>query len=512
MNGFRPEATTVGQYVDDMENETIKNDQAVQRDFCWKNESINNLIYSAVSQKICIPSLILAEENKSAVTITYVVDGGHRGEALRRFKYSGYKITSTIRNPFVIYNRKKLDENGKIMRDEYGDIIWETMEFDLRKKTYDDLPPELKRQFNKCPLMATIYQDCTSEDTSMLVNLYNNHVAMNPSQKALTYIGKFANEIKRIKDSSVFLKDSTALTENEKHKGIWERVISESVMAVFYLDEWKKDPKKMCDFLNNNSSIDEFKKIEEYFKRIAPYSDKIDNKEISELFVSKDMAVWMVVFDKFTKYGLEDSKFGEFLNEFVSNMKEIEVDGTTWNDLDMDKHTKDKSVLECKINHITYLMKNYLHIEDKDNEENETEMENNSLEEDNETAVSSGNNLESDDENTPLDAKNDPNKQVLEFCKETVSSEIDSEDVELYSDMIDDCVRIDSPVYINCKNALIGLMGFAVRENKDEEFEDWIKDYQNGKSNFSPSQKINFAYMKNDFNNYLLQKGMAING
>lgn len=45
-------------------------------------------------------------------------------------------------------------------------------------------------------------------------------------------------------------------------------------------------------------------------------------------------------------------------------------------------------------------------------------------------------------------------------------------------------------------------MGFAVRENKDEEFEGWIGKYQKDKSNFSPSQKINYAYMKNDFNNY----------
>lgn len=496
MNGFRTEPTTIGQYIDDAQNETIKTDQAVQRDFCWTNESINNLIYSAVSQKICIPNLILAEEDKSGITITYVVDGGHRTEALRRFKYSGYKITTLIRNPFVTYNKKKVDENGKIIRDENGDIVWETVEFDLRKKTYDDLPDELKRQFNKCPLMTTIYQDCTSEETSSLVSIMNSHVAMNPSQKALTYIGKFANEIKKIKDSSVFLKDSTALTENEKHKGIWERVISESVMAVFYMNEWKKDPKRMCDFLNNNSSIEQFRKIEEYFSRIALYSDKIDNKEVSDLFVSKDMAVWMVVFDNFTKFGLDDSKFGEFLNEFVTNMRNVEVDGTTWNDLDMDKHTKDKSVLECKINHITYLMKNYLHIEDKDNE---AEMENNVLDE---SAVS----MASENE------KNGENDTVLAFCKENVSTDIEEEDVELYEAMLDDYVRIDSPIYSMCRNALIGLIGFSVRENKDEEFEDWIKKYQENKSNFSPSQKINFVYMKNDFNNYLVQRRGVING
>lgn len=500
MNGFRMESTNVGQYLDDVQNETIKTDQAVQRDFCWNNEMINNIISSAVSQKVYIPNLILAEENKEEVTITYVVDGGHRTEALRRFKYADYKITSMIRNPIVMYSRKKLDENGNIMRDEYDDVIWETEEFDLRNKRYSDLPKELQRQFNKCPLMATVYQNCTPEETSNLVNLYNNHVGMNVSQKSLTYIGKFANEIKRIKDSSVFLKDSTALTENEKHKGNWERVINESVMAVFHLEEWKKDPKKMCDYLNNNSSLKEFRKVESYFDRIAPYSDKVDNREVSELFVSKDMAVWMMVFDNFNKLGLPDEKFGAFLNAFIT-MKEFEVDGTTWDELDADKHTKDKSVLEHKINHITYLMNKYLHIEEN-NEVLETEVENNKIEDENEITISSADFSESSDNNMLLDAKNDTDLDILAFCKETVSSEIDEEDVELYTDMIDDCVRIDTPIYQNCKNALIGLMGFAVRENKDEEFEDWINKYQKDKSNFSPSQKVNYAYMKNDFNNY----------
>ena len=140
MNGYRPESTCVGQYIDDVQNETIKTDQAVQRDFCWGNESINNLIYSAVSQTIFIPNLILAEERKKDIVITYVVDGGHRTEALRRFKYCGYRISSAIRNPIVKYSRKKLDENGGIVRDEYGDVVWEIAEFDLRKKTYEDLP------------------------------------------------------------------------------------------------------------------------------------------------------------------------------------------------------------------------------------------------------------------------------------------------------------------------------------------------------------------------------------
>lgn len=476
MNGFRIESTNVGQYLDDVQNETIKTDQAVQRDFCWNNEMINNIISSAISQKVYIPNLILAEENKEEVTITYVVDGGHRTEALRRFKYSDYKITSMIRNPIVTYNKKKLDKNGKIIRDEYDDVVWETEEFDLRNKRYSDLPKELQRQFNKCPLMATIYQNCTTEETSNLVNLYNNHVGMNVSQKSLTYIGKFANEIKRIKDSSTFLKDSTALTETEKHKGNWERVINESVMAVFHMDEWKKDPKKMCDFLNDNSSLEEFRKIEEYFNRITPYSDKIDNKKVSELFVSKDMAVWMMVFDNFDKLNLPDENFGNFLNAFIT-MREFEVDGITWNELDMDKHTKDKSVLEHKVNHITYLMKEFLHIEEIESEENKNEVENNILKK--------------------------TENEILSFVKENVDETVEKADIELYENMLDDCVRIDAPLYEKCKTALTALVAYACLKDKDEDFEKWIKQYEQRALTFSKNEHTNFSVMKNDFENYI---------
>ena len=104
-----------------------------------------------------------------------------------------------------------------------------------------------------------VYQDCTTEQTSELVMLYNNHVGMNVSQKSLTYVGKYADEIKRIKDTSRFLMDCTVLTENEKRKGIWERVISESVMAVYHFEYWKKVPKDMCSYLNQHSSKEDYK-------------------------------------------------------------------------------------------------------------------------------------------------------------------------------------------------------------------------------------------------------------
>lgn len=64
LDEYRIEPLSVGQYLDGVESEDIKIDQAVQRSFCWGKEMMNALIYSALSRKIYIPNLILAEEKK----------------------------------------------------------------------------------------------------------------------------------------------------------------------------------------------------------------------------------------------------------------------------------------------------------------------------------------------------------------------------------------------------------------------------------------------------------------
>lgn len=361
---YRIESTSIGQYLVSVnEDEDIKVAQAVQREFCWNKEMMNSLIYSALSCKIYIPNIVLAEEKKENGTKqTYVVDGGQRTETLRQFRYGGYRITNALRTYLVTYKKKKVDEKGVIIRDKYGNVEWELDEFDIRKKTYEDLPDDLKKRFNECPIAKAIYQDCTPEETSEMVLLYNNHAGMNVSQKALTYLGKYADEIRRIRDSNRFLLDGTALTEAEKKKGIWERVISECVMAVNHFDVWKKQPQKMCDYLNRNSSEEEFKKIENYFDRLAPYVDKLENKELSDLFVSKDFCVWMMLFDKFDKLHLPDERFVDFLNIFVFELKYKKMEGENWPVLMTDKHTKDKSVLSRKIKYLEVLMMQYFHL------------------------------------------------------------------------------------------------------------------------------------------------------
>lgn len=474
LDEYRIEPTSIGQYLDSVYNEDIKIDQAVQRSFCWGREMMNSLIYSGLSRKIYIPNFILAEENKSNSTKqTYVIDAGQRTETLYRFKYGGYKISNTLRKYLIPYKKNKVDKNGEYIRDEYGNIEAEIENFDIRKKTYSDLPDELKRKFDGCPLTIVIYQDCTPEETAELVQLYNNHIGMNVPQKALTYIGKFANEIKRIKDTNRFLIDCTALTELEKTKGVWERVISESVMSVNYFDEWKQDPKKMCDYLNKNSSEEEYKKMENYFNRLIPYSDKMDNPEIAAQFSSKNFFIWMMLFNKFTKLNISDDKFGVFLNLFASELQYKEVDGEDWTTINSDRHTKHRNVIVKKLEYLEQLMNEFLHIEEKAIGENATE--------------------ENEDTRVKL------------FIEENVEIIVEDSDIEFCHAILKDLIPSDNnnSKLLDEKNTPSMLSIVAYSCEIDFDLDSWIIDYFNRYEDYIVDQKQNYLHMKEDLDNYI---------
>ena len=470
MDGYRIERWSVEQYMDDVHTQIIQPEPTVQRGWSWTKEALNGLIWSAVSGIVFIPNLILAEtKSESGIKSTYIVDGGHRTEALRRFRYGEYKVTNEIREPIVRYNRKKLNEEGKVIKNQYGDIIWETVEYDLRGKTYEDLPTELKRQLNKGQLAVTIYQNCEQGDLPTLVNIYNNHIAMNASQKALTYVGNFAKEIRKIKNTNEFLKDGTILTEKQKNDGIWERVISECVMGVYH-----------CDYLNFNSTMEEYQQIEQYFNRIAPYSDKLENRKVADLFTLKDTVVWIMAFDKFDKLGLDDKNFGEFLNAFES-MRNKEVNGVTWEELDENKSTKDKKVVKNKVDHILYLMKEFLGIEDNDALSNEENVENDVC---------------------------DNTQNSVQKIENNILEGIEQEDIEFYETMIEDVLPSNSELAQKAHDELVKLIDYSCEKDYDMALEKWLKTIDesvlisnNKTENYNNMKKLFIEYMLNQEKN-----------
>ena len=259
--------------------------------------------------------------------------------------------------------------------------------------------------------------------------------------------------------------DCTVLSENEKRKGVWERVISESVMAVYHFEYWKKIPKDMCSYLNQHSSKEEYRNIEWYFNRLIPYSDKLKNTEIAALFTSKNLFVWMKIFDKFTKLHISDDSFGEFLKAFVNNLKFKKVNGENWDSIDNNRHTKDKSLVMKKVSYLETLMKDFFRSE--------------------------------------FEAM----AQVVCFIAENLNMDVDivQSDIDFYEESLaqlkDNTIK-DGSKLLNEGNhcSLLAMMVYSYQEDKD--LEEWMTQYAIKNESYFTDQKKNFLYMKEDFERF----------
>ena len=285
---------------------------------------------------------------------------------------------------------------------------------------------------------------------------------MGTNQKALTWIPTYARKIKNI-TTNEFFKNCVPPSDTLRKNGTYEQVVSNAVMTTFHMDQWKKQPKGNNEYLEENSSNEEFSKIDEYTNRIAA----VCKDKYQDIFVVKDIPVWVAVFDVFAKSGRRDEEFGKFLNALKMYLHSKKIGVCSYDSLDKEPGTKDKKLIVQKISTYTALMKEYLHIEEKEIGIEET---------------------------------------TLDFVKENVDQNADEEDIELFDSMILDFVKIDSPVYKKCKQALIALMAYACQTDNDDSFESWIKKYTKENMVFSPSQKTNYTYFKRDFDQLVNQK------
>lgn len=452
----RRQVYTMNQYLENESEGYISNNVCTQRNPKWK-PIIDGLMVTILTDDY-IPPIILAEEECGR---KFIVDGGSRTAAFKMLCKGNYKIKSSVEDPIISYKKIEKDENGK--------NIWVDAEFDIRNKTFNQFPKELQKKFYEYQV-ETVIHECDVEQAAKYLRRYNVHTAMNANEQLFIHIPKFADEIREIIQDRFFL-DCTIIKEIEKDKGVLERVVSESVMCMFHFDNWNKNGKKMAKYLNENATNEEFEMFDNNVKRL----EKIITKETKELFSTKDTFVWMTFFNRFTKLGLDDSKFADFLNTFVNELRKKDVDGKCFDTVDEHGSTKDKSVISDKLHILETLMNDFLHIDNIDT----TDTENNVVEESDNTE-----------------------ETILSFVQENADPEATEEDIELYRDMVEDCVKVDEPVYQQCERAVIAIMAYACTKEQDEEFEKWIQKYKN-QTNFSPSQKTNFTYMKNSFDNFV---------
>lgn len=453
----RKQTYTLDMYLKKIKDKKICNDADVQRKFAWKSEHINELIVTVLTDDY-IPPIILGEEENSQL---HIVDGGCRSAALMDFRYGNRKITSSIENPVIVYKKKKINENGN--------IVWEDAEFNVKNKTYDKLPEELQEKFAEYQIETVIHEACDSAKISKYIKRYNNHVAMNTDQKAFTYIDRFAGKIHKIVNGKFFI-ECKALTDNDRNKGVIERIVVESLMCSNHFNNWKTDAKESCKYLNNNATEKEFDDFTSNLNRLG----EVITDDIKDIFNKKDSFIFLTLFNRFTKLGFDDSRFVDFLREFKNELRDStknkkrqlfdEIDKGT----DKKRSTKDKQVVFDKLEMLENLMLDFLHVKQNDICPNSVE----------------------------------------EFIAEYLDMDIDviKEDMDIYNEdldtLLENTVKFGSKL-LNQENrpSLLTMVVYSYKE--DMKLDDWLSQYAATNNTYFIDQKKNFLHMKNDFEQYI---------
>lgn len=462
---YRTDKYSMYSLLQDKKNGDVNCNYILQREpFQWTTEEANRY-FCRILSNLPIPEIILCEQKKKGLTISHLIDGLQRLSYAEAFKENRIKIGSAGAERHLIqYRDYVLDDNGNRVLDEDGLPEYEMKIFDVIGKYYKDLPDELKKRFNNFNINVTKFFDCTDEQIADHIRDYNNHASMNKEQGGfLNVSAQTAGYIKNISQKNTFFKNCGKFTDNNVIKGKLERVVAESIMLMFFRDSWKAKLDTIYKYVDENATEQQFSKLDSHFNRLELALGD-DNKDLKSLLTPTTMPMWIAVFDKFTTYNIEDSRFVDFLRAYNTELKDKEVDGVSMADF-KDQQTKKKATITGKIDLLVKLMNEYLHIDI-------TEVENNTEE------------------------------TILSFVQENADPTATDEDINLYTDMVEDCVKIDDPVYKECGMALVALMAYACQNDKDQDFEKWIENYRN-KSEFSPSQKVNYTYMKRSFDNFV---------
>ena len=320
-----------------------------------KPNMVSELIATVLTYNY-MPPIILGEETVNGITRQWLIDGLQRSTSLSLFRYGNTKITKSLDEFMITYQRKVLDGNGNPKRDENGAIIWESVDFDIRSKTYNQLPEELKERFDGYQIETVIHQDCEIMEISKLVRKFNNHVAMNAAQRAFTYMDTFAREIREIAENRFFL-DVYTCSRNDRKNGTLERLVGDMVLLCSYPEQYRKDTKMGFKWLNENATLYDFESLDNLLTRLTVSVEK--TKDIKALFNSKHAHIFVAAFKAFMELGHEDKEFSKFLGWLNNGGNFTEIDGKTWDMLDISHSTRDTGIVHGKLDYLVALFEKY---------------------------------------------------------------------------------------------------------------------------------------------------------
>lgn len=448
---------TLNMYLEKLRDSDIRSDADVQRlSGAWNNAMTNELIISVLNGEY-IPPIILGQEKNSQA---WIVDGLQRSTALMMFRFGSYKVTSSVEEPIISYRAKVRDAEGEVKIDGNGDIIWETRTFDIRRKGFSQMPEELRKIFDEYQVETVIHENYAMEQISRLVRRFNFNKGMTVSQKTFTFCDRYARKIRDILKRGFFIE--APYSKSERKNGTMERVIMETVMCTFHLDNWKKSG-QVGAYINENASMEEFDILENCIERL----ENIITEDLYSLFTSRDSFLLFTLFHKFTKLNIEDGRFADFLYAFKDGLCDKEVDGKIF--YESGRSLKDRTVIEEKLDLLGTLLCGYMGV----------------------SKLEAGQETDSE--------------KVLEFVRENVAPFATKEDIEQYTEVLNSLLEKSScgTKILEAENrlSLVGLVGYSFENDID--LDDWIVDYCSRNHDYISGQKENYEHMKNDLQQFI---------
>lgn len=450
---------SVNYFVSALQKESIRDDHPQQRDSNQHSAEERDGIIGTVIKNEDLPYIVTCEQITEHGVDVYLIDGKQRLSAIFNYKKGAFKLGKNVENPLVEYWVNVLDENGVPQRDDEGNLIHEVKVCDIRGKGYKDLPEELQEIFNDYQIMEVKHLDCTEEEIGYHIRRYNHAKKMGASQSGITHLDRWiAMKVKEIAKTHTFFKDLGNFKPSEDNNDTKSRVVLESIMATYFMENWKSPLKDICSFLNGNIT----EEIICTFKSELDSISEVLTEETAKMFTSKNSFLWLVTYHKFAKLGLVPKKFIEFMEEFDKNLSTKEWNGETFDKMN-EVSTKKKNCIIKKLQLMEEFMNEFLHINKEDLEDVDT----------------------------------------LDFVKENVKADATEEDVDFYSDMLDDLtLEVDNNTKLldeHNRPSLIALVGYACENECDDRLQEWVKNFFVNNLTYKLNQRENYLHMLNTF-------------
>lgn len=461
-----------------LKKKRIRDDHILQRHSGqWKAFAKSELISDILRGK-SLTQIIISEEIKNGLKMQWLIDGKQRCTTLDDYLNDGFAISKNVKNYNIKYQAPKIDENGYevLNGDGFTDMEWKV--FDIRGKKFSQLPEELQDIFKDRQIPVLYNMNCTKKDIADDIARFNRSRPMNKAQNGWLGLDEdFAELVEKIAKMQFFQPEyyGSSYTSNSNTSGALRRIIVESIMVSDFMDEFC-DFEKMCEFLTEEASDSNFTEFYALVERLTTVS----NKDVAKLFNVKDSFLWFGLFSKFAKLNLDDKKFIDFMNEFNNTLHSKEIDGESFDSiLEKTKSTKDKSVVEKKINLLEMLMLEYLHITVTDEADVKLPSNNNI---DEVSFISENVGLNKDGVANDLDFY----KETLEYLKENTIK--------------------DGSKLLDKENQLSLLAMVAYSYDSDIDLDEWMIEYAKNNNTYDTNQKENFLHMKADFERFISNK------